>query len=105
MKMPVMKVQGSSYPDYIERDTSFKINEKIIIQYDWAEKESCMNGYKKNWHKDKGVFTVADILCNMLVNPCETTIRLHSEDKVFKERCNCDEFDVSEDLLIKRLCN
>lgn len=105
MKMAVLKIQGSNRPDYVERDTVFKIDQKIAIEYDWAEKENCMNGYRNNWHKDTGIFIVKDIICNMIINPSEIMIKLHSDNETFIKRCNRKEFYVFENLLIGRLCN
>ncbi|MDD4779216.1 MAG: hypothetical protein PHT02_01240 [Tissierellia bacterium] len=99
-----MKVKNYDCPDYIEKDSNFTIGEKIIVEYDWSDKESCMNGYKNTWHKDKALFTVSDIFCNMLIMRNEIMIQLSSEDKLFIKRCNCTKFEVFENLLKERIC-
>lgn len=105
MLMNVIKCVGNSTkPVMVEMDTEFKIGDKFKMEYDWCKRQQGMNGYIAEWHKDVAQFEVVDIVCNMVVNPHEVWLRLHSLDEKFRKRCG-GEFDAPEYQVLKRKIN
>lgn len=89
----------------VEMQTELRLGQKIYMEYDWCKRIPCMNGYKPEWHKGTAEFTVVDIVCNMLINPCEIWVRLRSDNAEFIKRCECEEFEASEQQILSRITN
>lgn len=104
MLMKTMKIVGdTSVPDEIERETRLKVGDKFLFEYDWCKKKSCINGYRRVWHKDVAEVEVVDIKCNMLVEPSLVIVFMKTENKTFIERCRCNEFDATEEQVFERM--
>ena len=103
MLMKVLKsVAASDKPEIVEITTAFNIGDTFKMEYDWCKRKPAMNGYIMEWHKDTAVFKVADIVCNMIINPHEVWLRLTSDDESFIHRCGRIVFDAPEKQILER---